>query len=171
MRNRIWIVLLVLALSALAQTGLSPAYGGSFSLKIKGYDLGKYPAQTLIRVRGDIAQKASVFGVYMTSTPKAGSTPNYNERFLQLELNSVPKAKGVYVVGNPASKGVQGSLSLIDDRNGKSKSWGGIGKVRVVALSQNSITLEGDNLQMVSSKNGKFTLSFVLKADKLVRSQ
>ena len=156
--KRTLFVFLVLGLSALAQTGLTPAYGGSFSIKLKGYDLGKFPDRTLIRVKGDIAKNGSVFGAYMASTPKEGAETNYNERFLQIELR------------DPAKKGVQGTVSIIDDRNGKSKSWGGLGKVTVVALSQNSITLKGDSLQMVSSKNGKYTMSFVLKVDNLVRA-
>ncbi|MER3483682.1 MAG: hypothetical protein C4332_11560 [Meiothermus sp.] len=168
--KRTLFVFLVLGLSALAQTGLTPAYGGSFSIKLKGYDLGKFPDRTLIRVKGDIAKNGSVFGAYMASTPKEGAETNYNERFLQIELRTAPKAKATYVVGDPAKKGVQGTVSIIDDRNGKSKSWGGLGKVTVVALSQNSITLKGDSLQMVSSKNGKYTMSFVLKVDNLVRA-
>ncbi|GEM86877.1 hypothetical protein [Meiothermus granaticius] len=167
--KRLLLVFLALGLSSLAQTGLTPAYGGSFSLQTKGYDLGKFPDRTRIRIKGQIAKNGSVFGVYMASSPKEGVAPNYNERFLQIELNSAPKAKATYVVGDPAKKGVQGSLSLIDDRKG-SKSWGGLGKVTVVALSQNSITLKGENLQMVSSKNGKYTLSFVLKVDNLSRT-
>jgi hypothetical protein len=167
--RKLLFIFLALGLSAFAQTGLTPAYGGSFSLKTKGYNLGKLPDRTLIRVKGEIAKNGSVFGVYMASSPKEGITPNYNERFLQIELNSAPKAKATYVVGDPAKKGVQGSLSIIDDRKG-SKSWGGLGKITVVALSQNSITFKGDNLQMVSTKNGKYTMSFVLKVDKLVRT-
>ncbi len=167
--TRLWSVGWVLAAMALAQTGLTPATGGSFRLQVRGYDLGKLPVQRQIRVTGDVFGDRARVSLHFFADP-GSNPPPYAPRILSVDLKGPLKPGQTYRIGDPLNPQVRGTLSYLDDRNPNNrKSWGGSGSVTITALSNSSLTLQGSSIQMSSPKHGNFVMSFVLKVDRLRR--
>ncbi|WP_299430910.1 hypothetical protein [uncultured Meiothermus sp.] len=166
---RPWVVGLLLAAVALAQTGLTPATGGGFRLQVRGYDLGKLPAKPQIRVTGDVFKDSARVSLHFFADP-GSSPPPYAPRILSVDLKGPLPLQQTYRVGDPLDPQARGTLSYVDDRNPSNrKSWGGSGSVTITALSNTSLTLQGSSIQMASPKHGNFVMSFVLKVDRLRR--
>ncbi len=159
----------VLAAMALAQTGLSPATGGSFRLQVRGYDLGKLPAARQTRVTGDMFKDSARVSLHFFAEP-GSNPPPYAPRILSIDLKGPLKQGQVYRVGDPLNPQVRATLSYVDDRNpANRKSWGGSGSVTLTALSNTGLTLQGTSIQMNSPRHGNFVMSFVIKVDRLRR--
>ncbi|GIW25909.1 hypothetical protein [Meiothermus sp.] len=166
---RLWVLGLVLAALTLAQTGLTPATGGSFRLQVRGLDLGKLPAKPQVRVTGEVFKESARVSLHFFADPNSNPPP-YAPRILSVDLKGPLKQGKTYRVGDPLNPQVQGTLSYVDDRNPSNrKSWGGSGNVTLTALTPTSLTLQGNSIQMTSPKHGSFVLSFVLKVDRLRR--
>lgn len=167
--TRLWIVGWVLAAMALAQTGLTPAMGGSFRLQVRGLDLGRLPAKPQIRVTGDVFKDSARVSLHFFADPNSNPPP-YAPRILSVDLKGPLKQGQTYRIGDPLNPQVRGTLSYVDDRNPNNrKSWGGSGSVTITALSNTSLTLQGNSIQMISPRHGNFVMSFVLKVDRLRR--
>ncbi|GIW34257.1 hypothetical protein [Meiothermus sp.] len=166
---RLWVMGLMLAALALAQTGLTPATGGSFRLQVRGLDLGRLPAKPQTRVTGDLFKDSARVSLHFFADPNSNPPP-YAPRILSVDLKGPLKQGQTYRIGDPLNSQVRGTLSYVDDRNPNNrKSWGGSGNVTITALTPTSLTLQGNSIQMKSPKHGSFVLSFVLKVDRLRR--
>lgn len=167
--TRLWVTGLILAGVVLAQTGLTPATGGSFRLQVRGLDLGRLPPKSQVRVIGDVFRDSARVSLHFFADPNSNPPP-YAPRILSVDLRGPLKQGQTYRVGDPLNSQVRGTLSYVDDRNpNHRKSWGGSGNVTITALTPTSLTLQGSSLQMTSPKYGKFVMSFVLKVDRLRR--
>jgi hypothetical protein len=159
----------MLAALALAQTGLTPATGGSFRLQVRGLELGRLPAKPQIRVTGEVYKDSARVSLHFFADPNSNPPP-YAPRILSVDLKGPLQQGQSYRVGDPLNPQVRGSLSYVDDRDPNNrKSWGGSGSVTITALTPTSLTLQGNSIQMTSPRHGNFVMSFVLKVDRLRR--
>ncbi|MCS7067685.1 MAG: hypothetical protein N2Z75_01040 [Meiothermus sp.] len=167
--TRWWGLGLMLAALALAQTGLTPATGGSFRLEVRGLNLGRLPAKPQIRVMGEVFKDSARVSLHFFADPNSNPPP-YAPRILSLDLKGPLKQGQTYRIGDPLHAQVQGTLSYVDDRNPNNRqSWGGSGNVTITALTPTRLTLEGKNIQMTSPQHGSFVMSFLITVDRLLR--